>query len=183
MPGAQVGASCLSPGAIASEAGGTLTAVSSPLTFDELELPVLRWSLALPAFAQVELLRGEPAEGLPNLTGDQVDDALRRLARDGLVAGRRFEGSGAFHWDGPRPTAQGLRVLGQWPPTEEASLQEVLAAALHRLAEELPDEGQASVVRRAGSGVARMAGGVAEDTAKAELRRIAGEVVGGEGGR
>lgn len=156
--------------------------MSRALTFDELELPVLRWSLELPVFAQVELVRGEPAEGVPALTGNQVDDALWRLERDGLLVGGRLEGAGAFHWDGPRPTAQGLRVLGEWPPTEEASLQEVLAAALHRLAEDLPDEEQASVVRRAGSGVARMAGGVAEDTAKAELRRIAGEVVGGEGG-
>lgn len=156
--------------------------MSAPLTFDELELPVLRWSLELPAFAQVELFRGEAAEGMPALTGDQVDDALRRLVWEGLIVGGRAEGAGAFYWDGPRPTAQGLRVLGEWPPTEEASLQEVLAAALQRLAEDLPDEEQASVFRRAGSGVARMAGGVAEDTAKAELRRIAGEVVGGEGG-
>jgi len=50
----------------------------------------------------------------------------------------------------------------------------VLAAALHRLAEELPDEGQASVARRGGTGVARLAGDIVEDTVKAELRRIAG---------
>lgn len=138
--------------------------MSSPLTFEELELPVLRWSLELPAFAQVELLRGEPAEGVPSLTGDQVDDALRRLEGEGLLVGGRVEGAGAFHWDGPRPTAHGLRVLGEWSPTEEASLQEVLAAALQRLAEDLPDEGQASVARRGGSGFARMAGGVVERT-------------------
>ena len=175
-------ASSSSPGAIASEVGGTLTAVASPLTFDQLELPVLRWSLELPAFAQVELVSGEPAEGLPILTGDQVDDALRRLEREGLIVGGRAEGAGAFYWDGPRPTAQGLRVLGEWPPTEEASLQEVLAAALHRLAEDLPDQEQASVARRGGSGVARMAAGVVDDTVKAELRRLAGEAAGGEGG-
>ena len=155
--------------------------MTSPLTFDELELPVLRWSLELPTFAQVELLRGEPAEGLPTLTGDQVDDALRRLEGDGLLVGGRVEGAGAFYWDGPRPTAKGLRVLGEWPPTEEASLQEVLAAALHTLAETLPDQEQASAARRGGSGVTRMAGGVVNDTAKAELRRLAGEAVGGEG--
>ncbi len=57
----------------------------------------------------------------------------------------------------------------------------MLAAALHRLAEELPDEGQASVARRGGTGVARLAGDIVEDTVKAELRRIAGEAVGGEG--
>ena len=157
--------------------------MSFPLTFDELELPVLRWSLELSSFAQVELLRGEPAEGVPSLTGDQVDDALRRLEREGLLVGGRLEGAGTFYWDGPRPTAKGLRVLGEWPPTEEASLKEILAAALHRLAEDLPDQEQASVARRGGSVVVKMAGGVVNETARAELRRLAGEAVsGGEGG-
>lgn len=152
--------------------------MSFPLTFDELELPVLRWSLELPAFAQVELLRGEPAEGCPPSPG------IRSTTPCGASRGRASSSGGASRVRAPS-TGTGRarrRRGGEWPPTEEASLQEVLAAALQRLAEDLPDEGQASVARRGGSGVARMAGGVVEDTVKAELRRIAGEVVGGEGG-
>ncbi len=164
---------------MASEASGTLRRMSAPISWDRLELPVLRWSLELPTFAQVELFRSEPVEGLPGLAGEQVDDALRRLEGDGLLVGHRVEGAGAFYWDGPRPTAKGLRLLGEWPPAEETSLQEVLAAALQRLAEDLPDQEQASVARRGGSGVTKMAGGVANDTLKAELRRLAGEAVGG----
>ena len=155
--------------------------MSALLTWEEFELPVLRWSLELPTFAQVELVRGESVEGLPALTGDQVDDALRRLEGDGLLVGQRVEGAGAFYWDGPRPTANGLRALGEWPPAEGGSLNQVLAAALQRLADDLPDEEQASVARRGARGVAKVSGNVALDTAKAELRRLAGEATGDEG--
>ena len=103
--------------------------MSAPISWDRLELPVLRWSLELPTFAQVELFRSEPVEGLPGLAGEQVDDALRRLEGDGLLVGHRVEGAGAFYWDGPRPTAEGLRALGEWPPTEDASLNQLLARA------------------------------------------------------
>jgi len=114
---------------MASEASGTLRRMSAPISWDRLELPVLRWSLELPTFAQVELFRSEPVEGLPGLAGEQVDDALRRLEGDGLLVGHRVEGAGAFYWDGPRPTAEGLRALGEWPPTEDASLNQLLARA------------------------------------------------------
>lgn len=71
--------------------------MSAPIAWDQLELPVLRWSLELPTFAQVELFRGEPAAGVPTLTGEQVDDALRRLEGDGLLVGPRVEGAEAFY--------------------------------------------------------------------------------------
>jgi hypothetical protein len=68
-----------------------------------------------------------------HLSHMQVDDALMRLERHGLIAGSRHEGSGTTWWMQLRPTADGLRVLGEWPPVEAATINVALAQILRAL--------------------------------------------------
>lgn len=148
-----------------------------PLSWEELELPVLQWALA-PAHEQLDFSRGESSSPLaPELTDDQVDDALQRLQKHGLIVGDRWEGAGAGGWTALRPTSDGLRVLGEWPPVAEAAVTDALVRVLRELADNLPED-EATTVRRAGSAVSKMSGEVVLDTLKGEVQRL-GEELGG----
>jgi hypothetical protein len=149
---------------------------SGSLTWEELELPVLRWLLESRQ-DQLELFWDRTSSEVTDALSDrQVDDALMRLKRHGLIAGGRHEASGTSFWTQLRPTADGLRVLGEWPPVEAATVNVALAQILRTLAAELPDEERATAARRAGSALSKMSGEVVLDVVKGELRRLGGEV-------
>jgi hypothetical protein len=145
------------------------------MTWDELELPVLRWVLTdgSGGTRELRLSTSEPFEPLPELTQAQVDEALTRLEHHGLVVARpaRVETSDYAEWLGLRVSADGLRVLGEWPPADSASLQQALVAVLRQFADGLPEE-EAAPVRRTAGGIARFAHGVVADVAQGELKRL-----------
>jgi len=154
--------------------------MSAPQSWEELELPVLRWVHELYPDDTAIFSRSEASESFPHLTGAQVDDALRRLHGHGLIEGNLQETSGLFYWTWLRPTGDGLRVLGEWPPAEEAALNDVLAEVLRRLADDLPED-DATATRRAGSAARRFSKQALIDLGKAEAQRLAREAVTGEG--
>lgn len=156
--------------------------MADPQAWEELELPVLRWVHEFFPEDTTLLSPSERFEHLPNLTGDEVDDALRRLQGHGLIEGKRQATSGPIYWTWLRPTGNGLRVLAEWPPAEEAALNEVLAEVLRRLADDLPEE-EATAARRAGSAARRFSKQAVIDFGRAEAQHLAREAVtgGGEG--
>jgi hypothetical protein len=111
------------------------------------------------------------AEVLPKLTESQFDQALRRLEQHGLIVGERGETSDLVDWLHLRLTADGLRVLGEWPPAEGAAINDALAAVLRQLAPKLPDD-DATAARQAGSALARMSAGAVYDVLKEEAQRL-----------
>lgn len=154
--------------------------MSAPRGWEEFELPVLRWVHKLFPEDEALLSPSEPCESCPNLTGAQVDDGLRRLHGYRLIAGKRQETSGPICWTWLRPTGNGLRVLGEWPPAEEAALNDVLAEVLRRLADDLPEE-DATATRRAGSAARKFSKQALIDLGKVEAQRLARGAVTGEG--
>jgi hypothetical protein len=62
------------------------------------------------------------------------------LQQHGLVAGAGPVATNAYErcyerWERLRPTAAGLRVLGEWPPAEDAAVNVALARVLRGLAD------------------------------------------------
>ena len=144
------------------------------LSWDELEALVLRWvfehtgedSGVLPHHS------AEPFDGIPSLTQSQVVKAIDRLIEHGLVAPRSGPGVtiGYRAWMGLRPTANGLRVLGHWPPGDGASVNAALAGVLRQLAsaDAVPKDHR-SAARRAAATVTNLSGDVVLDVMKDEL--------------
>jgi hypothetical protein len=153
--------------------------VTEPLTWEQLELPVLRWVVSSGSEElDLDLARGKSSSPFaPALTDHQVDDALLRLQRQGLIDGEQGKASGTSWWTKLRPRPDGLRRLGEWPPVEAATLNVALARVLRDLAGEVPDEAEATAARRAGSALSKMSGEVVLDIVKAEARRLGGEAV------
>ena len=86
--------------------------------------------------------------------------------------------TGAYEeWNALRPTANGLRVLGEWPPAEGATLNVALARILRALADsdQLSDKEDKTAARRAAGTVARTAGEVVLDVVKDEMARLVAE--------
>lgn len=144
--------------------------------WERVDLPVLRFVAALDYNVSWRLDRGVPSEELPSLLGDEVDSALSRLLDHGLIAAhQRAETSGYFLWYRLRPTPDGLRVLGEWPPSAQADFGAALVHLLRDLAV-TSDEEHAKPLRRAAGAVGRVAGNVVFDVARSEIRRAGGEV-------
>jgi hypothetical protein len=148
------------------------------VAWEDLELPALHWLHTSPpedvggvSTGEMHLGGENAAEVLPELTDSQVDQALRRLAQHGLIVGERGETSHLVYWVHLRLTANGLRVLGEWPPAEGAAINDALAAVLRQLAPELPDD-DATAARRAGSALAKMSAGAVYDVLKEEAQRF-----------
>jgi hypothetical protein len=76
-------------------------------------------------------------------------------------------------WRNVRPTADGLRVLGEWPPAEAATVNVTLARILRALAGDL-DEEDATAARRAGSALWKMSADIVLDAIK-ELGKDVGK--------
>ncbi|MCA1708734.1 MAG: hypothetical protein LC808_37825 [Actinobacteria bacterium] len=147
-------------------------------SWEELELPVLRWVQEAGDGGTGQLAHGSPTpfEGVPAVSEAGVEEALTRLEEFGLIVGRRVESSDYSEWSQLRPTANGLRVLGEWPPADGATLQEALVNVLLSLAEDLP-EAEATPVRRTAGGLARFGGHVLSDITQRELRRVGEDTV------
>lgn len=114
----------------------------------------------------------------PELTQSQVAEAIKRLQQYGLVARNEPTATGAYEeWNALRPTANGLRVLGEWPPAEGAILNVALARILRAIADsdKLSDEEDKTATRRAAGTVASTAGEVVLDVVKDEMARLVAE--------
>ena len=153
------------------------------VAWEDLELPVLRWIHTTPPEDTGGVDTGDlrpgnnPAKVLPEVTESQLDEALRRLEQYGLIVGMRGETSGLVFWMQLRVTANGLRLLGEWPPAEGATINEALAAVLRRLAPELSEEG-ATAARRAGSALAKIPAGAVYDVLKEQAHRLGEDALG-----
>lgn len=149
------------------------------LSWDEFESLVLHWvfentgtdSGLLPHHST------EPFEDIQSLTQPQVAEAIERLIEHGLIAARGgpIVTIGYKAWLGLRPTANGLRVLGQWPPADAASVNSALAHVLRKLAgtDGLPDEDR-SAAKRAATTVANLSSDVVLDVMKDEIAKLTG---------
>jgi hypothetical protein len=117
---------------------------------------------------------------IPGLTESQVAEAVARLEEHGLVAGSSSPTMGHARWSSLRPTAKGLRVLGEWPPADAATVNVALAHILRAVAgsEELPEEDE-TAARRAAEAIESFSGDVVLDVVKAEVAKFIG---GGGGG-
>jgi hypothetical protein len=105
-----------------------------PTIWERVDLPVLRWVASCEYSVGWQFDRGAPTEEVPDLTGDELDAALRWLEGYGLItATQRNETSGYFVWVRLRPTADGWRVLGEWPPASEADMGAALTWMLEAL--------------------------------------------------
>lgn len=107
-------------------------------TWEELEAPVLRWVLEHGREGTGQLWHdsSEPFAGIPELTQAQVADAIKRLQQYGLVASEKPTATNAYEsWHQLRPSADGLRVLGEWPPAQGAAVNVALARILRALAD------------------------------------------------
>ena len=147
-------------------------------TWEELEAPVLRWVLEHGREGTGQLWHdsSEPFAGIPELTQAQVAEAIKRLQEHGLVASDKPTATNAYEsWPQLRPTADGLRVLGEWPPTVGAEVNVALARILRALAssDDLSDE-ERTATRRAAGTLSQMAGGVVMDVAQEEMKKLAG---------
>jgi hypothetical protein len=143
--------------------------------WERVDLPVLRLVAGCDYAAGWRFDRQEPTEEIPVLTGTELDSALRRLEGYDLIQGRRREASGYFMWWRLRPTPDGWRVLGEWPPASEADMGAALVEILRALADDANEE-EAKPLRRAAGSFGRLAGRVVFDVAKSEIRRAGGDL-------
>jgi hypothetical protein len=149
------------------------------LSWEDFESLVLRWVFEN-AGADSGLLPHRSMEsfnGIPSLTEPQVAEAIERLIQHGLIAARGgpVVTIGYKGWMGLRPTANGLRVLGQWPPEDGASVNMALSHVLRQLAKaDGIDESDRSAARRAAATVTNLSGDVVLDVLKDEVARLAG---------
>jgi hypothetical protein len=88
--------------------------------------------------------------------------------------GSRQEAIGYFVFTRLRLAPDGLRVLSEWPPAEQAQLGAALVQVLLALADEA-EEPDAKPLRRAAGAVGRFASDVVFDVAKGELNRMGGD--------
>jgi hypothetical protein len=144
-------------------------------SWDELEGPVLRWALTDGGDTGVLPFDGdETFAPIPGLTKSQVADAIARLVEYGVIASATSSSTMGYRmWFGVRPTANGLRVLGEWPPADAATINVALARILRALAssDELSEPEQ-SAARRAAGTIARTSGDVVLDVVKDEMTRF-----------
>ena len=120
----------------------------------------------------------EPFAGIPGLTEAQAAEATKRLQQHRLVTSDTLTTTNSYDdWYAVRPTADGLRVLGEWPPAEGAPVNVALARILRALADrdQVPEQDRTATRRAAGT-LASIAGEVVKDVAQQEMRRLAGGV-------
>jgi hypothetical protein len=149
---------------------------SSESMWDRIDLPVLRYVQTFPYHMEWRFNRNGKTEELPEFEGESVDESRRRLRGHGLVWWHdRQEAIGLFAYARLRLTPRGLRVLGEWPPSDEAQLGTALVRVLQALADDA-EEPEAKPLRRAAGAVGRLGSDVVFDVAKGELGRMGGDV-------
>jgi hypothetical protein len=147
------------------------------LAWEDFELPILRWVFEGSDGTTGELAHDgrEPSVVGTDITEAQLEEGLSRLLEFGLIDGARSATNTYTRWRNLRVTADGLRVLGEWPPTEVGAVNLAVARVLRGLVDQAPPEDQTAVRRAAGS-ISRVAGDVVLDAAKGELRHLGGEL-------
>ncbi len=144
-------------------------------SWDEVEAPVLRWvAEEVPYEMQVKFERGVVAgeNPLPDRSDDDIVEAVLRLIEHGLLSRAHVQETiGGWYFTRLRVTADGYRVLGEWPPVPEVQINHALADVLRRLAgvEGSSDEGEQGTLRRAAGTLARFTAGTVVDAAADEL--------------
>jgi hypothetical protein len=152
------------------------------LTWEQLELPALRWVHTATVEGQEDVGTGDmgrtdgPSAVLPEVSEKELDEALRRLYEYGLIDGDRDETSGLVFWMALRPTANGLRALGEWPPGDAGSINQTVSEILRNLAEQVPED-EGTTLRQAGTAVGKFSAGTVMDVLKGEAQRLAEEAV------
>jgi hypothetical protein len=149
--------------------------------WSDVDLPVLKWVFEASALEDAETgdLRDSDDESpVAGVSQRDLIASLRRLHGHGLIAGEDAASFQTETWFKLRPTADGLRVLGEWPPKRAADVNRTIALILQRLADEAEDPEEAKVYRRGAGAVARFGGSVLADVAKAELGHLGGEIAG-----
>jgi hypothetical protein len=147
-----------------------------------VDQPVLRWVFGLPSTLEhilYTLHEREPVpdDEIPGLDSREINESLHRLASHGLIDGRSAQTSHDTSWSQLRITAQGLRLLGEWPDLDLVASAATFHHVLRRLAEDAPDEEKSALVRAAGS-ISRTADAVVQGTVNSiagSLGKEAGE--------
>jgi hypothetical protein len=86
------------------------------------------------------------------LSGEQVDEVLRRLHAAGLIEGQRAAFSGRelrTRWTNLRVTARGLMALGEWPDLDRVATAVGVHGLLTALAEHVAEPEKKSLLQRA----------------------------------
>lgn len=149
-------------------------------TWSEIDEPVLRWLHAQPSsfipetwILRLELRRyTKPSEEVPDLSTEQVDQALIRLQKHGLIDGERGEAIGFSSWSRLRVTALGMQLLGEWPDLDQLASAVSLKLLLNELANLAPDSEDHGALRR----LIGVAGEVGEAVVVSTLNNAAGEL-------
>jgi hypothetical protein len=149
-------------------------------TWDDVDFPVLRWVFEASRVEEAESGDlGHDSDELSVVAGVSKRDlhaGLSRLHDYGLVEGINDATFAFQFWVRLRPTAQGLRVLGEWPPASAAEMNDAVVLMLRELAEQSDDPDEQKVYRRAAGAVGKFGASVVLETAKGELRRLGGDV-------
>jgi DNA-binding PadR family transcriptional regulator len=136
--------------------------------WEEIAEPVLRWVQRYPSFLSEPLLltlaitEPTPFEDIEGLDSRQVNDALKRLQSRGLISGEMDHFGRDVIWGKLRLTADGLRLLDEWPDLEKIEAASALGAVLEQLATTAPHE-DATALRRTEAYVARTSGELIRD--------------------
>jgi hypothetical protein len=147
---------------------------SRPVEWEEFEEPILRWVAEKVGYdEQVTLNRSPPYERDRDLDrpDSEIIEALRRLIEHGLVsAGHVVETAGGWHYTRLRVTADGYRVLGEWPPSPELTANEMLADVVRRLAgNAVSSDDEGRLLRRTAGALARFTASTVIEAALDEL--------------
>jgi hypothetical protein len=136
--------------------------------WERVDERVLRWVFSLaPTLEHMLYTLQErepiPDDDIPGLDSREINESLHRLASHGLIDGKPQSTSHDTSWSHLRITAQGLRVLGEWPDLDLVASAATFHHVLRKLAEDAPDEEKSALVRAAGS-VGRTADAVVQGT-------------------
>jgi hypothetical protein len=156
----------------------------SMTAWSDIDEPVLRWLLKQDStwFASWNLqltLRPEPEpepDFGPGLDSRQIDEALQRLAGDGLIHGERLESVGYASWSRLRVRAQGLIALGEWPDIDAVTSFAGIQALVAALAEDADDPEDKSALKRTVGVMGQLGEGVTEGTLASVLEDAAKEL-------
>jgi hypothetical protein len=126
-------------------------------TWTEIDERVLRWVFSQPPTLDQQSEIPEyptwepvPFPELEGLDTRQVSEALHRLKSHGLIAGGDDDMGRSTLWWRLRPTAFGLRVLGEWPDLDQVASALSLRNVLLELSKDAPARGQKALKRAAG---------------------------------
>jgi hypothetical protein len=152
------------------------------VAWSDVDRPVLEWVFEASKDEEADSgplgYRSDEPSVVLGVSQRELAASLGRLHGYGLIAGDHDQAVENEYWENLRPTAAGLRVLGEWPPATAADLNRAVVLILEQLAAEAEQPEEAKVYRRAAGAVAHFGGSVLLDVAKGELRRLGGDIAG-----